>query len=72
MPAKEAAKGVTRGKPGSEMTAMCYGEYYPAPGSLGDGDGPYSPTDHAALKAKIPEIRMYKVLLLSILISKVS
>ena len=57
--AKEAAKGVTRGKPGSEMTAMCYGEYYPAPGSLGDGDGPYSPTDHAALKAKMSQGRAF-------------
>ena len=57
--AKEADKGVTRGKPGSEMTAMCYGEYYPAPGSLGDGDGPYSPTDHAALKAKMSQGRAF-------------
>jgi glycerol uptake facilitator protein len=57
--AKETAKGVTRGKPGSEMTAMCYGEYYPAPGALGDGDGPYSPTDHAALKAKMSQGRAF-------------
>ena len=57
--AKEAAKGVTRGKPGSEITAMCYGEYYPAPGSLGDGEGPYSPTDHAALKAKMSQGRAF-------------
>jgi len=49
--AKEASKGVTRGQPGSEMTAMCYGEYYPAPGSLGAGEGPYSAADHASLKA---------------------
>ncbi len=57
--AKEAAKGVTRGKPGSEMTAMCYGEYFPAPGSLGDGDGPYSPEDHVKLKAKMSQGRAF-------------
>jgi glycerol uptake facilitator protein len=32
--AKEREKGVTRGEPGSIVTAMCYGEYYPNPGGL--------------------------------------
>jgi len=50
--ALEKLKGVTRGQPGSEMTAMCYGEYFPAPGSLGSGTDPYSPEKHAELKAK--------------------
>jgi len=50
--ALEKLKGVQRGQPGSEMTAMCYGEYYPAPGSLGSGPEPYSPQKHAELKAK--------------------
>ena len=50
--ALEKLKGVTRGQPGSEMTAMCYGEYYPAPGSLGSGTERYSPERHAELKAK--------------------
>lgn len=31
---EEKALGVERGKPGSELTAMCYGEYYPAPGRM--------------------------------------
>ena len=31
---KERAHGVTRGTPESIITAMCYGEYYPNPGSL--------------------------------------
>jgi len=59
MAAKEAAKGVTRGQPGSEITAMCYGEYYPAPGSLGDGDGPYSPEDHAKLKSRVSQTQAF-------------
>jgi len=40
--AKEAEKGVTRGQPGSEVTAMCYGEYFPNPGPLAAAAGPYS------------------------------
>lgn len=33
--AKEIEKKVERGKPGSEITAMCYGEYYPNPARHG-------------------------------------
>lgn len=29
---KERESGVVRGQPGSEVTAMCYGEYFPNPG----------------------------------------
>jgi glycerol uptake facilitator protein len=46
--AKEAAKGVTRGEPGSIVTAMCYGEFYPAPGGVAAGD---DPMDSKALAA---------------------
>jgi glycerol uptake facilitator protein len=31
---REQALGVVRGQPGSEMTAMCYGEFYPNPGQI--------------------------------------
>ena len=31
---KEKEKQVVRGQPGSEITAMCYGEYFPNPGGL--------------------------------------
>src|SRR5262245_47520775 len=34
--AREARLGVTRGEPGSEVTAMCYGEYFPNPDFLAD------------------------------------
>ena len=39
MEAKEMERGVVRGQPGSEVTAMCYGEYYPNPGSLANEPG---------------------------------
>lgn len=42
----ELAAGVVRGSPGSEVTAMCYGEYFPNPG-LG--------TDERSL-ARVPEL----------------
>ncbi len=32
--AKERDLDLERGKPGSELTAMCYGEYYPNPGRM--------------------------------------
>ena len=57
--AREAAKGVTRGEAGSEMTAMCYGEYFPAPGSIGAGEGPYSPEAHLQLKSLMSPSRAF-------------
>src|SRR5947209_2978948 len=38
---KEEAKHVVRGQPGSEITAMCYGEYFPDPGRLAGGTEAY-------------------------------
>jgi glycerol uptake facilitator protein len=52
--AVEERKGVVRGEPGSEITATCYGEFYPAPGGLAAGDEPYSATVHAALRKQVP------------------
>jgi glycerol uptake facilitator protein len=52
---KEQAKGVTRGKPGSEITAMCYGEYFPNPGAMAGGDNRYSAIEHDALNRRISE-----------------
>jgi glycerol uptake facilitator protein len=31
---REKERGVVRGEPGSEVTAMCYGEYFPSPGGV--------------------------------------
>ena len=44
---RERIKGVERGKPGSEITAMCYGEYFPNPGKFAGGASVYSESDHA-------------------------
>ena len=51
--AKEIEKSVTRGEPGSEVTAMCYGEYFPNPGSIATAPGPYDSVAHAELKARV-------------------
>ncbi|NUQ63711.1 MAG: aquaporin family protein [Pirellulales bacterium] len=53
--AKEQAKGVVRGQPGSEITAMCYGEYFPGPAPIADGPALYSQADHARLNAMVSE-----------------
>src|SRR5438105_3860226 len=43
---KEMQKHVVRGQAGSEITAMCYGEYFPNPGPLGGGTDPYNAGEH--------------------------
>lgn len=50
--AVEASKGVVRGQPGSEITASCYGEFFPNPGGL--TADVYSAEEHAALRATVP------------------
>jgi glycerol uptake facilitator protein len=45
--AKERSKNVERGKHGSEITAMCYGEYFPNPGKFGVGTDPHDAAAHA-------------------------
>jgi glycerol uptake facilitator protein len=47
--AKEAQVSVVRGQPGSELTAMCYGEYFPNPA------GQYTPEQRRQLDALISE-----------------
>jgi glycerol uptake facilitator protein len=52
---KEQQKQVARGRPGSEITAMCYGEYFPNPGPLGGGSDPYNAGDHDRHNALVSE-----------------
>jgi glycerol uptake facilitator len=40
---KEKDRGVVRGQPGSEITAMCYCEYFPNPGRLASIEGNVTP-----------------------------
>ncbi len=50
--AKETEKRVVRGEPGSIVTAMCYGEYFPNPGAIAAKAGAYDEKAHAELKAR--------------------
>lgn len=52
---KERIKGVVRGSPGSEITAMCYGEYFPNPGPLAGGENAYSSGSHLRLNELVSE-----------------
>ena len=53
--AREQEKQVVRGAPGSEITAMCYGEYFPSPGPLSNSPGPYSFDSHERLNSFVSE-----------------
>jgi glycerol uptake facilitator protein len=51
--AKEREKQVVRGEEGSQVTAMCYCEYFPNPGPLAAAPGPYNPTAAAELQSLV-------------------
>ena len=53
--AREAEKQVVRGGPGSEITAMCYGEFFPSPGPLSNAAGPYSLDAHERMNSMVTE-----------------
>src|SRR3954453_13331163 len=53
--AREQERQVVRGAPGSEITAMCYGEYFPSPGPLSNAEGPYSVDAHQRLNELVSE-----------------
>jgi len=53
--AREQEKHVVRGSPGSEITAMCYGEYFPSPGPLSNAEGPYTVDAHERLNGLVSE-----------------
>jgi glycerol uptake facilitator protein len=53
--AKEQEKHVVRGGPGSQVTAMCYGEYFPSPGPLAASAGPYREDAHRRLNDLVSE-----------------
>ncbi|HZZ73338.1 MAG TPA: MIP/aquaporin family protein [Pirellulales bacterium] len=51
--AKEHEKHVVRGGPGSEITAMCYGEFFPNPGSMAGGSEPYISAEHEKIRGYV-------------------
>ena len=52
---KEREKQVVRGQAGSEVTATCYGEYFPNPGSLATSAEPWSEQAQLKLDALVSE-----------------
>ena len=55
--AKEQGKSVTRGEPGSVITAMCYGEYAPSPGGFAGGEGPFDQAAFETAKANVTQVQ---------------
>ena len=53
--AREQEKQVVRGSRGSEITAMCYGEFFPSPGPLSNAAGPYSLDAHERMNSMVSE-----------------
>ena len=51
---KEDEQGVKRGEPGSVVTAMCYGEYYPNPGTLASQPGPWNQNNWSGYAERMP------------------
>lgn len=66
--ARERERQVARGAPGSEVTAMCYGEYFPSPGPLSNASGPYSLDAHEQLNALVSEPAAFLAELLGTLV----
>ena len=66
--ARELEKHVVRGAPGSEITAMCYGEYFPSPGPLSNAEGPYSVDVHERLNTLVSEPSAFLAELLGTLV----
>jgi glycerol uptake facilitator protein len=66
--ARELEKHIVRGAPGSEITAMCYGEYFPSPGPLSNAEGPYSVDAHERLNTLVPEPAAFLAELLGTLV----
>jgi glycerol uptake facilitator protein len=65
---KERVKGVVRGQPGSEITAMCYGEYFPNPGPIAGTDKVYDRAEHERLNESVSEPLAFGVEVLGTLI----
>ena len=56
---REIERGIIRGETGSELTAMCYGEYFPNPGPLSNIDGLYDPSKRISFDAKVSHFNAF-------------
>ena len=56
---RERDLGVERGLPGSDLTAMCYGEYFPNPGPLSTASGIYDSSKREFFDAKVPVLNAF-------------
>lgn len=65
---REKDKGLVRGETGSELTAMCYGEYFPNPGSLSVAEGIYDDKSRHAFDEKVSPLNAFFTELLGTLI----
>ncbi len=65
---REKDKGVVRGETGSELTAMCYGEYFPNPGSLSAAEGIYDDKNRTTFDEKVSHFNAFFAELLGTLI----
>ena len=54
-PTRRPSSTSSAAQPGSEITAMCYGEYFPNPGRMADGTEAYKRDDHDRLNALVSE-----------------
>jgi len=53
--AKELEYSVVRGGPGSQITAMCYGEYFPNPGAFAASGGPPDAAAWEVFAQRVPQ-----------------
>ncbi|NBR04392.1 MAG: aquaporin family protein [Planctomycetes bacterium] len=56
---RETDRGIVRGDAGSELTAMCYGEYFPNPGPLSNSEGRYDPLKRNLFDAKVSHFNAF-------------
>jgi glycerol uptake facilitator protein len=56
---REIERGIIRGETGSELTAMCYGEYFPNPGPLSNSEGLYDLSKRIAFDSKVSHFNAF-------------
>ena len=56
---RELDRGIIRGELGSELTAMCYGEYFPNPSSLSTTEGLYDSSKRIIFDAKVSHFNAF-------------